>query len=441
MRLLSLLPLWLSFNVSANSIKSGPLLGHVGLRAANIWIQTEQTDEITLTYWEKSNPREQQNITAMVNKEYGNVHTFKLANLHPDTQYQYQIVTDIDQISKTYQFTTQTLWQWRHDPPNFSVLTGSCNFENEADFDRAGKPYGDGWEIFYRMAEEQADMMLWLGDNWYYREVDYDSEQSLLYRVIRDRSWPHLQPLMHKMPNYAIWDDHDFGPDNSSSDFIFKEQSLNIFKKYWANPSYGMPEAKGIYSKVSFNDVDFFLMDDRYYRSHERFPDGIDKVMYGKEQLTWLKNQLLGSKAPFKFIVGGNQMLNDHHPWEGWDKYRYERDPFLKWIDENKVTGVLFLSGDKHHTEMLKVHRNNAYPLHEITCSPFTAGTHADSLEKDLENPTLVKGTLVGSRNYCKLTFTGPRTDRRLSVQVYGPEGQQHWQKTINASLLTYPKN
>lgn len=436
MRLYFLLIFLLSQAVAANEIQSGPMLGHTALRAANIWVQTKQSGTIKLSYWEKQQPEALHALSASVDPELGNVHTFKLANLHPGTEYQYRISLGEDKHTPVYQFTTQTLWQWRHDPPDFSVLTGSCNFENEADFDRAGNPYGDGWEIFYRMAEEDADMMLWLGDNWYYREVDFDAEQSLLYRVMRDRSWPHLQPLMHKMSNYAIWDDHDFGPDNSGSDFIFKEKALELFENYWANPSYGMPEAKGIFSKVSFNDVDFFLLDDRYHRSHEHFPDGPEKIMYGPLQLTWLKNQLLGSNAPFKFIVGGNQMLNDYHPWEGWDKYRHERDAFLQWINDAGIEGLVFLSGDKHHSEMLKIKRPDSYPLHEITCSPFTAGTHEHALEDDLKKPTLVKGTLVGTKNYCKLSFSGPRTDRRLSVQVIGPEGQTHWKKTIKASEL-----
>jgi hypothetical protein len=27
---------------------------------------------------------------------------------------------------------------------------------------------------------------------------------------------------------------------------------------YWANPSYGLPDTPGVFTKVSFNDVDFF---------------------------------------------------------------------------------------------------------------------------------------------------------------------------------------
>jgi len=425
---------------SANQMSAGPLLGHVSLRGANIWIQSPTNAEVSITYWESGKPNTQQSFTAQVDPDYGNTHTFKLTNLEPATSYEYffKINHEKPNPQPTYSFTTQTLWQWRTDPPDFSVLAGSCNYENETIYDRPGKPYGSEHEIFNQMATEDADVMLWIGDNWYYREVDFDAEQNLIHRVVRDRQQPHLQAIFSKFVNYATWDDHDFGPNNSGSEFIFKQQTLNIFKKFWANPSYGMPEQDGVFTKVSYNDIDFFLMDNRFNKSHEDAIDGPDKIFYGKAQLDWLKNNLLFSKAPFKFIVGGGQMLNNYHAFEGWDKYRYERDPFIQWLDDNKIPGVIFLSGDKHHTEMLKAERPEAYPLYEMTCSPFTAGTHSSKSNGNLDNPRLVKGSMVNQHNYCKMSFSGPRADRRLNIAVMGKDGQQYWTKQIKSSVLSY---
>lgn len=419
---------------------AGPMLGHVGLRAANIWVQAPQAGELSIQYWAQDNADTKQRFTAQVDNDYGQSYTFKLNNLEPGTSYHYRLFFNGEPLNKgdTYHLTTQTLWQWRTDPPDFEIITGSCNFENEAEYDRAGNPYGGQHEIFHQIATEDADMMLWLGDNWYYREVDYDSKQSLLYRVLRHKSYPHLQAIFQKFPNYATWDDHDYGPDNSTKSFTFKEQTLAIFKHFWANPSYGMPDHPGVYTKVSFNDVDFFLLDNRYYRDHENKIDGPDKAYYGSKQLDWLKNQLLTSRAPFKFIVGGGQMLNNYHKYDGWDKYRYEREPFLKWLHDQKITGVMMLSGDKHHTELLKAERDNAYPLYELTCSPLTAGTHIDALPQIRQNPRLVEKTLVGERNYCKIAFSGPRKDRRLEIKVLGVKGQEYWRKQIKSSVLSY---
>ena len=424
----------------ASQLPAGPMLGHVALRAANVWVQAPEPGQLSIKYWAQNTPDQKQTITTKVNNNFGQSHTFKLNNLEPGTDYHYRLFFNDEPVNdgKTYALTTQTLWQWRTDPPDFEIITGSCNFENQAIYDRAGDPYGGQHEIFNQIATEDADMMLWLGDNWYYREVDYDAEQSLLYRVLRHKSYPHLQAIFQKFPNYATWDDHDYGPDNSTKSYVFKEQTLNIFKHFWANPSYGMPDNPGVYTKVSFNDVDFFLLDNRYYRDHENKIDGPDKHYYGKKQLNWLQNQLLTSKAPFKFIVGGGQMLNNYHKYDGWDKYRHEREPFLQWLDDQKITGVMMLSGDKHHTELLKAERDNAYPLYELTCSPLTAGTHLGALDQISQNPRLVDNTLVGERNYCKIAFSGPRKDRRLEIKVLGVNGQEYWRKQIKSSVLSY---
>jgi len=417
------------------------MLGHTALRGANIWIETNQPAHATIKYWKKGDETHPQYQKAKVKKKNYNMHTFKLDNLQPETEYQYQIWVDkipAQKPDKKFQFKTQKLWMWRTDPPDFSILTGSCNFENEEAHDRAGTPYGGGYEIFDTLAKQEAEMMLWLGDNWYYREVDFDAEQNLIYRASKDKGREFLQPIFHKFSNYAIWDDHDFGPDNSGGYFIHKQKTLDIFKNVWANPSYGMPETAGIFTKVRFNDVDFFLLDDRYHRSHEKFPDGPDKHMYGQEQLMWLKNQLVASNQPFKIIVGGGQMLNDYHTKEGWDKYRYERDDFLKWLDSTKIEGLVFLSGDKHHTEMLKIDRPDAYSLLELTCSPFTAGTHENRLDQERKKPTLIQETLVGQKNFCKLTFDGKRNDRNITFESYDVDGKKLWSKKVKQSELTY---
>jgi len=44
---------------------------------------------------------------------------------------------------------------------------------------------------------------------------------------------------------------------------------------------------------------------------------GENKVMFGAEQLDWLKQALIQSRPTFKFIAAGSQLLNDGHPFKG----------------------------------------------------------------------------------------------------------------------------
>ncbi|MBK6815832.1 MAG: hypothetical protein IPG82_10365 [Saprospiraceae bacterium] len=103
-------------------------------------------------------------------------------------------------------------------------------------------------------------------DNWYYREVDFDSEWGLWYRASKDRSFPTLQPFLKAMSHYAIWDDHDYGPNNEGVAYIFKNEAKQIFTNYWSILQKHNCK-KGVYTKMSYSDVDFFMMDGRSFRS------------------------------------------------------------------------------------------------------------------------------------------------------------------------------
>ena len=123
-------------------------------------------------------------------------------------------------------FTTQPIWRFRSDPPDFKFILGSCNYFNDAPYDRPGDPYGQDPAVFAPMGSSGADFMLWMGDNVYFREGDYTSRSGLWYRWRRDRAMPVLAPLLRNMPNYAIWDDHDYGTNDSGRSFRLKEAAL-----------------------------------------------------------------------------------------------------------------------------------------------------------------------------------------------------------------------
>ena len=146
---------------------------------------------------------------------------FILPLLEPGQSYDYSII--IDKVPQKFDyplnFKTQTLWEWREPPPEFSFLFGTCAYINDATYDRPGKPYGRGTQIYQHMADTAADFMIWGGDNLYLREVDYDSEGGIWYRYSYDSAVPDMQRLFAAMPHYATWDDHDFGPNNSNRSY------------------------------------------------------------------------------------------------------------------------------------------------------------------------------------------------------------------------------
>lgn len=434
-----LLSIMLSAFSQAANLKAGPMPGANSLRSAKIWLQADGPADLQLRYWPlgKNNQSRESGIYPLTHQsDFSEVIT--LEKLEPGHIYQYQVILDGKAVKGDWQFHTQKLWQWREDPPEFTMMLGSCTFINEVEYDRP-RPYGGGYEIFDAMTSRKPDMMLWLGDNIYLREADYMSRADLKLRYQHDRAFPELQSFLQSTHHIATWDDHDFGPNNANRSYVLKDETLRLFKQYWANASYGLPEVAGVFGQFTYNDVDIFLLDDRYHRDHDKMPDTPDKQLFGPEQINWLKNALLASKANFKLIASGGQMINDFNNYEGWDEFPAERDAFLNWLAQSRIHGVVFLSGDRHHTEMMMVERPGTYPLYELTCSPLTAGVHA--IEDENKKPNLVPGTSVmGERNFCELGFSGPYRKRQMEVRVFNNKGELQWSKTLKRSSLMVPR-
>jgi alkaline phosphatase D len=416
--------LWiLPATAQQKTLVAGPMAGSVELRDVIIWLEAAPSvKQAAIRYYEKGKPAaaRTERFTGELGKRYNPV-KIQLVNLDPGTAYEYEVLLDGKAVKRSA-FATKTLWQNRRPAPDFTFLTGSCAYFNEPAYDRPGKPYGNDSSIFETMAAMPADFMMWLGDNWYTRDADYHSVPGLQYRAHRDRSLPVLQRFLQAMPHYAVWDDHDYGPNNSNKSYIFREQSREVFSQYWPNPSFG-EESKGIYTRYSFSDVDFFLLDGRYWSSAGELPDSVNgqpnpaKKMYGDQQMEWLKNALLTSNASFKIIVTGSQALNPISIYDSFHHFPVEYHDFMNFLEQNHIPGILFLTGDRHHSEVVKLPRKNNYPLYDITSSPLTSGVGGVLLGNEKDNPYRVPGTLVVTQNFAQISVSGPKGGRVLKLE------------------------
>lgn len=432
-RTLNLLLLLIGMQSSAD-IVSGPMLGYVTQREVAVWVQVSGNAAVEIEYWPAAEPSIRERVTATPG-EYG-VAKVLLSNLAPGTRYDYALSLDgaaMDFAANT--FTTQPLWQWRTDPPDFVFAIGSCNFVNEPPFDRPGNPYGGGYEIFESIRAQAPNFMVWLGDNVYFREVDWDSRNQLAHRYTHDRAIAPIQPLLAATHHYATWDDHDYGPNDSDRSYALKQDALELFRLFWANPSYGVG-GDGVFGHFTWGDADFFLLDNRFFRAPNATPEGPDKVMWGERQYQWLIDALTSSKATFKFVVNGGQVLNEMAVFDNVSTYQTVHERLLRDLAERPIDGVVFLSGDRHHTELIRLDRPT-YPLYDFTSSPLTSGAYDPVAEH--ANPDRIAGTLVSERNFGLVRVSGPRLDRTLTLETYDTSGEQLWSHTLRAADLATP--
>jgi len=421
--LVSLIP-----SVGFSQIVSGPMLGIIELKDAKIWVELSPSVSkaaISINKKGETNSRTI-NYKGQLGNDFNPI-TFTVGGLEPNTTYEYVILANDKPTKASGTFTTKKLWQYREPVPDFSFLTGSCSYFNESAYDRPGAPYGKDPSIFEPMAKEKAAFMMWLGDAWYTREVDYYSEWGLWYRASKDRSTPLLQPFLKSMTQVGIWDDHDYGPNNSGAAYHLKEASRKVFTSYFPNASAG-ENGQGIYTKLSWADADFFMLDDRWWRSADDALDSIqgkpnpEKTMIGRQQLQWLKGALLESNATFKIVTVGSQVLNPVSPFDRWGRFPAEYQEFLQFLAANPINGVIFLTGDRHHSEIIKLERPGLYPLYDITVSPLTSGTHSFGKEEK-NNQSRIVG-VDQKQNYGRITISGPRGNRKLTTDFVGINGE-----------------
>lgn len=450
-----LLTVLFSLLLSAQNVvlRSGPMVGYGQMTEVMLWVQTVKPASIQYRYWNAAEPATKFTSPAVkALPEQSLIAKTVISGLTPGTKFEYEVLADGKPVKRNYplRFQTLPLWQWRTDPPEFTMAFGSCTYVNEPEFDRNKKPYGSDYEIFTTISAMQPDLFIWGGDNTYLREPDWDSRSGIIYRYSHTRALPEMQPLLGSTHNYAIWDDHDFGPNDADRSYRLRGEALEIHKMFWANQTYGTAETQGTFGRFVWGDVEFFLLDDRYHRSPNAAKDDEQKTMFGKGQLQWLKDALLNSKGnnniSFRIIMNGNQMLNPNGEfYEALPQFTAEHADLMRFIKSNNVPGILFLSGDRHLTEVIAVKDTAFYTLYDFTSSALTSGM--TSLQnrngvpsKELTNPLRVEGTLVTDKhNFGVLKFSGPRRERTVSLECYDVTGTKRWTKQITAAELRTP--
>ncbi len=423
---------------------AGPMLGYVEHREACIWLLvSEKVREVKIRYTIEDNASwTREFVQSLSGSDLYQPVKCILRHLPMGRTFRYEIFINGQRqhIPYALRFRTKHIWEFRSPPPDFSFLTGSCMFINDPESDRPGKPYGRAYRILDSMAAEKADFMLWLGDHIYLREGDWTSYSGFVYRWVHTRTQRSLQPLLAARPNYFLWDDHDYGPNDSDGSFVLKETALEVFKQFTANPTYGHTDNPGTYTQFTFADCDFFLLDQRYYRSSEKL-DSLDpdKQLLGRRQMDWLKGALLYSKASFKFIVSGTQVLDPLNRFESVRHFSREFNELLSFIKDYRIKGVVFISGDRHYSDLIRWPLADAYPLYDITSSALTSGSAVTAKSTSQGgHPYRVVPDGVTDQNYVKISISGPPNARIARVQCITVDGGTAWTYEIRQEELTF---
>ena len=315
----------------------------------------------------------------------------------------------------------------------WSFLLGSCALYG---LGATGliKP-GRHTEIFDEMTATPSDFMVWLGDNVYLLNGEWKDVDRMYEKYTKVRLEPHTNAFLTSRPQYAILDDHDYGPDNAEGDFENKAATMACFRDFWPNPAFGEGEGTGTYYSWDYQDGSFFMLDDRWYRN-----SADNQQVIGPTQMQWLQNKLKANKSTFKFIGLGSQVLSEVNAHETWSKFP-ERQALFDFIKAERITGVIFLTGDRHFTELCKLEQAGLYPLYDFTSSPISSILRKKvnhPKDPEYEHALRVNGTKVVEHNFGKITVLGPVCDRVCRLETYDAYGKLLWQHDIPQKSLSW---
>ncbi|MGJ8650927.1 MAG: alkaline phosphatase D family protein [Opitutaceae bacterium] len=416
-------------------ILNGPMLGHVDLREATVWVQTEEPALVRISYDAGDGSKAHWSLPVETDSGLGNTASIVLHEVEPGKTYTYRVELNGALVSGTYTFKSPAFYHGRTPPPDFRIAIGGAHYVVEDGFEPPYQTLGGGYNIFSSIVEKKPDIMLWLGNTAHLRESDWASKSGYLKRYTKARSIPELSPLLSSVPNYATWGGADYGMEHSGRHYSFRDHAESSFKAFWPQPV-KIKSLEGIATRFRRADVDFFILDVRSYRNDTPTSQEVASIL-GKEQIEWFRQEIIRSTATFKFIVAGSPILNPADSRENLSYAEREHSKLLQMLRDERIPGLFFISGGKYYGELTRLVHANSYNLYDLTVGPLTAKPrdNADEL-----NFFRMPGSSTFERQYALIDVTGPEEERQLVLRVMSMEGKELWTRTINSSQLVPAK-
>ena len=277
------------------------------------------------------------------------------------------------------------------------VLFGSCNRQNLPQHH---------WDD---MLHSQGNIhgFLWLGDSVYPANHSVDTLVAAYSNLTSNAKYTNFIAEVGVID--GILDDHDFGVNDGGRtvDNIETRRTLfyNFLHLHLNHETDHFTSSDMLYHSTKIMpNVNVIFLDTRTYRDDHyvksignyHFPFtaliaaavrgfcGVFKLgsdyngdILGESQWKWLENELKVSDSDFNIIVSSIQIMTSNPMVESWGHFPSSKRRLFNLVEQYNPRGLLFLSGDVHHSEIstVKKHINNDESIDviaEITSSGLT---------------------------------------------------------------------
>ncbi|ELR73701.1 hypothetical protein C900_02105 [Fulvivirga imtechensis AK7] len=269
-----------------------------------------------------------------------------LDSLSPDTDYFYKLEIDGDLTSEprlTGKFRT-----FASGPFSYKMIFASC------------AETGSSSQVFETIREQDPLFFLNTGD-LHYANISSNCEYAYANAFFDVQESATQSQLYRSVPIAYIWDDHDFGPNNSAKDSNCRNEAIDAYKNFVPHYPLAFGDEQDPVSQV-FNAgrVKYILTDLRSQKVRPEY-NGCEQTKEGTnfgsdKHLSWFKEQLLEAKYDSMVVawVSGIPWISDERSrfyecdenddWGGYEKERREIANFIRYYE----IPVFILAGDTH---------------------------------------------------------------------------------------------
>lgn len=344
-------------------------------------------------------------------------------------------------------------------------------------------------------AAVRPDAFIFLGDNIYGDSTDADviSKKYAALAALPGMIDLRTHAAAGTTRIFATWDDHDMGANDKGRDFSARKQNQALFCDFWQDPADAPRRTRdGVYDSTIIGPegkrVQIILLDTRSFRapllSRPR-PDrdapkeqrdawtagdqqrraagypgtylpitevkGDNADVLGEAQWAWLREQLL-KPAEVRIICTSIQFVSEENRFENWANFPAERVRMVRLLNETKADGVLFVSGDRHWSELSRLDPGDLtavpptfedrtikpaaeqprYPLWDITSSAINQPRSRGSFENNAHRV----GEPLMTPSFGLLTIDWSAAPVTITAEFRNEQGSRVTAQRINLDTL-----
>lgn len=202
----------------------GPMIGHTTDRTTQIWIRADGPCQMRATLTSENKTIVSETVRLMEENNFCDI--AEVAGLSPGTTYSYLVFLD----------HTEQPYPVKQQVTTFPGPGEKCIVRIGFGHSLRGQGAQRIWET---IGEKRPDLFILMGDNIYSNSTEPDKQRRM---YLQFRADPYFRAFGATTPIYAVWDDHDYGLDNSDRTQPGKERSLKTFNEIWPNTIFASRE-------------------------------------------------------------------------------------------------------------------------------------------------------------------------------------------------------